>query len=114
MIITYQDVAMILENTDSPPISYNITYADASSGRFCGSVTISASLCLNGVCCHTFGEISPPCSSDGDISIFIFATSVLGDGPPSQPLIFSLKTSGEELGKSLLCACVADKSSISI
>ena len=89
----------ILENMDSPPLSYTITYTDSSSGSICGSVSIPASSCSNGLCCHTFGEISSPCSPDGDISIFVFATSALGDGPLSQPLIFSLKTPRDEPGK---------------
>ena len=83
-------------------------YTDVSSGRTCGLATIPASSCLNGVCSHTFGEISLPCSSNDDISITVLATSILGDGPPSQPLIFRLKTPGEEPGKSLLYDCVAN------
>ena len=90
----YQDEA-VHENMERPPVSYTITYTDASSGRDCGSATIPTSSCLNGTCCHSFGEISPPCSSDGDISISVFSTSILGDGPPSKPLIFSLKLSLE-------------------
>ena len=79
----------VLKDSSSLPISYTITYSDASSGRICDSAAIPASSCLNHLCCHTFGEISPSCSSNGDISITLFATSILGDGPPSQPLIFS-------------------------
>ena len=87
----YQDVSIAntMENTDRLPISYTVTYSDISqSGRICDSTTILASSCLNETCCHTFGVISPPCSSSGDISISVFATSILGDGPPSTPLIF--------------------------
>ena len=106
-IQSYQDEA-VHDNIERPPvISYTITYTDASSGRDCGSATLPASSCWNGTCCHTFGEISPPCSSDGDISISVFSTSILGDGPPSKPLVFSLKTQpGDELGKSCMCHCV--------
>ena len=93
-------IATAMENTDRPPITYTVTYSDISqSGRICDSATILASSCLNETCCHTFGAISPPCSSSGDISISVFATSILGDGPPSTPLIFSLKSFGDEPSK---------------
>ena len=104
---SYQDEA-VHDNIERPPvISYTITYTDVSSQRNCGSATIPASSCLNGTCCHSFGEISRPCSSDGDISISVSSTSILGDGPPSKPLVFSLKPQpGDELGKSMLHVCV--------
>ena len=103
---SYQDEG-VHENIERPPVSYTITYTDASSGGICGSATIPASSCLNGMCCHSFGEISPPCSSDGDISISVFSTSISGGGSPSKPLVFSLRTQpGDELGKSMLHACV--------
>ena len=89
----------MLESGDNPPNSYTITYSDAPSGRICGSATIPASSCMNGTCCHTFGEISSPCSSNGDVSISAFATGILGNGPSSQPLIFSLKTPKHGPGK---------------
>ena len=99
---SYQDEA-VHDNIERPPVSYTITYTDVSSQRNCGSATVPASSCLNETCCHSFGEISPPCSSDGDISISVFSTSILGDGLPSKPLVFSLKTQpGDELGKSML------------
>ena len=91
----------MLESRDNPPNSYTITYSDAPSGRICGSATIPASSCLNGTCCYTFGEISPPCSSNSGVSVTVFATSIVGDGPSSQPLIFSLKT--PEHGPGKLC-----------
>ena len=104
---SYQDEA-VHDSIERPSVvSYTITYTDVSSGGICGSATIPASSCLNETCCHTFGEISPPCSSDGDISISVFPTSILEDGPPSKPLVFSLRTQpGDELGMSILHVCV--------
>ena len=96
--IFYQN-AGILESGDNPPTSYTITYSDALSGSICGSATVPAYSCMNGTCCHTFGEISSPCSSNGDISVAVFAMSIVGDGPSSQPLIFSLKTPEHGRGK---------------
>ena len=79
----------ISDNIDGSSTSYTATFSDFTSGSICGSATIPASSCQNGVCRHMF-EVSPPCSSNVDVSINVYATNILGDGPSSHPVVFNL------------------------
>ena len=79
----------IFDNIDGSPISYNITYSDVNSGRICGTFSIPAATCQDGVCRHT-SQITSPCSLSDDISLSVLSTNILGSGPPSQPVVFSL------------------------
>ena len=96
----------ISDNIDGSPISYTITYTDFTSGRTCNSFTVPAStICQlqNGLyACHHMFTISPPCSPSNTTSISIFATNVLGDGPCSNPVIFSCISYGFNNSKVLL------------
>lgn len=79
----------ISDNIDGSPISYNITYSDFASGRICGTFNVPATVCQNGVCHHK-SQIASPCSPNEDIAVSILSTNILGSGPPSQPVVFSL------------------------
>lgn len=93
-----QQTTVISDEIDGFPTSYTVIYSDFNSGSICRLSTISTVLssCEDGNYCqgHHFVISSPgPCSSNHDISISVFATNVLGNGPFSQPVIFSLKAS---------------------
>ena len=79
----------IFDDIAGSPISYNITYSDVNSGRICGTFSIPAAACQDGVCRH-MSQITSPCSPSDDISILVLSTNILGSGPPSQPVVFSL------------------------
>ena len=80
---------MISDNIDGSPTSYNITYSDFSSGRICGTFMIPTVTCQDGVCRHK-SQIALPCSPNKDVSVSVLSINILGSGPPSQPVIFSL------------------------
>lgn len=79
----------ISESIDGSPTSYNITYSNFASGRICGTFSIPAAICQNGVCHHK-SRIASPCSPSDDIAVSVLSTNILGSGPPSQPMVFSL------------------------
>ena len=83
-----QNIA-ISDNIDGSPTSYNVTYSDVTTGRVCALYSISAAMCQDGVCRHK-SQIASPCSPSDDISVSVLSTNILGSGPPSQPVIFSL------------------------
>ena len=80
-----QEQVFISEEIDGSATNYTITYTDSTSQRTCSSVTISASACISGQCNHTFG-IPSLCSDITSIAISVFATSILGNGPSSEPV----------------------------
>ena len=80
-----QEQLFISDGFDGSATNYTITYSDSASGRTCDSVTISASACINGLCNHMF-DIPSACFNFDSIIITVFASSVLGDGPPSKSI----------------------------
>ena len=100
---------MIISNDiDGSPISYNITYSDFTSGRMCSTFSIPTATCWDGVCQHT-SQIASPCSPNDDISVSVLSTNILGSGPPSQPVIFSLEVNNyhsESLYMHTLHVCI--------
>ena len=80
-----QERFFISDGIDGSATNYSVTYSDSTSERTCGSFTISASTCTSGRCNHTF-DIPSVCS-DISIVITVFATSILGDGPSSEPVL---------------------------
>ena len=50
---------------------------------------ISASTCESGVCSDWFDIASSPCAGS-TVTVTSFATNLLGDGPPSQPIEIDL------------------------
>lgn len=69
---------------DDSATNYTIIYSDSTSGRICDSAIISALTCTTGKCNHMLDIPSDGvCSNISRITITIFATSILGDGPMS-------------------------------
>ena len=87
-----QDSFDIFEGIDGSATSYTITYTNSMvSGEICGSrsATILASSCGdNGMCNHTFNVTSSSlqCPFFFDLSVTVFATNPLGNGPVSSPI----------------------------
>ena len=77
----------ISNGIDGSATNYTVTYSDSTSRRICDSVTISASTCISGHCYHMFNNILSACSNHTHIVITVFATSILGDGPFSEPFL---------------------------
>ena len=74
-----QEKFFISEGIDGSATNYTIMYNDSTSGRMCDFVTISASVC-SGQCNHTF-DVPSICFAIASITITVFATNILGDGP---------------------------------
>ena len=66
-------------------MSYTISYSDSASGIICGSTTIPASSCEDGTCDDVFVVATSTCAPSTDITVTMFTTNVLGNGPISVP-----------------------------
>ena len=77
----------ISDGIDGSATNYTILYFDSISGKACSLATISASACIGGQCNHKFHISSDSmCSNITSIVITVFATSILGTGPSSEPV----------------------------
>ena len=73
-------------------ISYSISYSDSTTGNVCSQVvTIPASMCHDGVCQHVFKVASSFCHPSTNITITVFASTMLGPGPTTKPIIIGKK-----------------------
>ena len=50
---------------------------------------------LRNICNHVFDVTSSPCFNSTNISITVFASNTLGDGPPSDPYFAIIKNQSE-------------------
>ena len=105
--------AILYGNINGSPTSYTVIISDLTSGSICDLSTVPSApnTCDDGKYCqlqwHKFA-LSSPCSSNHDISVSVFATNILGNGPFSEPVVFSLKIS-----ESNYCSKLTDVTSIS-
>ena len=76
----------ITDKLDGSATSYTITYTDSTFSYICGSTVISASTCESGICSDWFDIASSPCAQSTNVTVTAFATNLLGDGSPSQPI----------------------------
>jgi hypothetical protein len=85
-----QDAFNIADGYDGSASSYTITYSESASDEPCGTETIQASTCSGLTCVHTLKIKTPsPClTSRGSVSITIFVTNAIGNGPASEPVVF--------------------------
>ena len=82
----------ISDDIDGSPIRYTIIYSDSSNKKLCSMDIIEASSdsCEEDVCTHMFDVSSSSCSPSTDISVSVFATNILGDGPHSAAIQIGL------------------------
>lgn len=93
----YDDMLLSIQNQpqtiiDSNAVSYTINFTDTIFGIHCGSafVPTSSSSCGGRVCTSTFTIMSSSeCHPSTDISVTVFATNGLGNGPSSDPTLIS-------------------------
>ena len=85
-----QEQFYISDGIDGSAANYTITYSESTSGKICDCVTISTSesACISGQCNHMFDTSA--CSDFTSITITVFATNVLGDGPSSKQVLSKL------------------------
>ena len=84
MYATLQSSFNISDEVDGSALSYTLTYNNSLSGISCGSATVPASSCVNGVCQHSFTYEGSACSSASvGVNVSISAANVLGSGPSS-------------------------------
>ena len=69
-------------------ISYTVNYMYLTSGNICGSNIINATSCIGGVCSVEFNISSRTslCVISTDITVTVFATTNLGEGPGTIPI----------------------------
>ena len=80
--------------------SYSITYLDMATGNICSEdADIPAGSCHGGVCRHVFDVSSSFCHPSTNITITVRTLTLLGAGPPSDPI-----TIGNSFGNSPLAS----------
>lgn len=76
----------ISDEIDGSALSYTLSYNDSLSGDSCGSATVPASSCVDGLCQHSFTYEGSACNSASvGVNVSISAANVLGSGPASYP-----------------------------
>ena len=85
-LLVYQQPFQIADGIDGSAVSYTIIYSDSTSGGICSSAVISASLCTEELCTHSFDTSSSLCPPAANIDVVVFATNVLGNGSTSEPI----------------------------
>ncbi len=81
-----QESFIISGEIESIVSSYTITYVDSTYGGVCGLATVSATLCVDGLCRHTFDVSSSSCPPLSNIDVTVFGTNQLGNGSTSLPV----------------------------
>ena len=89
-LCTQSQLFNISDGIDGSPISYTIIYSNATTGDICLNATLPASECQGGVCHHYFYAYRSECSPQGNVSVSVYATNILGDGPVSNPVRITL------------------------
>ena len=56
----------------------------------CDSIKVPAFRCQGGLCRHLFDASSSPCVNSTNISVAVYTTNLLGDGPASEPVSIEL------------------------
>ena len=91
--MTKKNSFSLTNGVDGSAISYTITYTDTKSELICKSTTIPTSSCQEETCTHYFDVTSSNCQSSSNITLTVFATNILGNGPSTKPLIITLSLS---------------------
>ena len=102
MVIVFQRSFNITEGIDGSATSYTIVYTDA--GILCDFIKVPAFRCQGGLCSHLFDVSSSHCVNSTNISIAIYATNLLGDGPASEPFSIELYHRNQIL--IFICLCL--------
>lgn len=102
MVIVFQRSFNITEGIDGSATSYTIVYTDA--GILCDFIKVPAFRCQGGLCSHLFDVSSSHCVNSTNISIAIYATNLLGDGPASEPFSVELYHRNQIL--IFICLCL--------
>ena len=84
--LSQEDFA-ITDSIDGSATTYTINYRDIVTDKICCSAVIPASLCEETICSHMFEISTSLCPPFTVISVTVFATNVLGNGPTSIPRI---------------------------
>ena len=87
----FQKPFNIAEGIDGSASSYTIIYTDTESGGIlCDSVKVPGFSCQGELCSHLFDVSSSSCVNSTNISVAVYATNLLGDGPASEPVSVEL------------------------
>lgn len=79
---------MISDGFENHVTSYTITYSDSATGNICSMSFITpASSCQDGMCRHTFKVSSSYCNPSANVTASVVATTMLGSGTASDPLM---------------------------
>ena len=78
----------ISPGVDGSANTYTITYFESSAGITCGSDTVESSNC-NETCIHFTKLSSLLCNISKNITVSVFATNRIGDGPIKEGIMIS-------------------------
>lgn len=74
---------MISDGINGSTLSYTVVYSDLITNRICDRAVLNPTMCKDRLCTHLFNTITSECSTTADLAISIFATNILGEGPPT-------------------------------
>ena len=87
-----QDSFNISNGIDGSVTSYTITIF-SSTGESCDSITLQASTCREEICNYRLENLTSSCySSSSQIMLTVFASNIIGDGLPSEPIFVGMFT----------------------
>ena len=81
-----KDSFIISEGINGSATTYFITYTDPSTGEFCGSTSVDASTCVNGICYsnYSYERLLPGCIDSEAVNVTINALNVFGNGSDTE------------------------------
>ena len=86
-----QNPFFIFNDVDGSATSYTAYFVDTSSDKGCDSRTIDSSVCVNGTCCIIYQILrDSPCSHSSNLTVTVYATNILGNGPESKPAYITI------------------------
>ena len=68
-------------------------YSDTLSSTSCGIETIQAASCVDRACLSHLQLSDNACSNSSNITVTVFATNILGNGPLSKPVFVEISKS---------------------
>ena len=89
IILIWKERVFFYDEFDGSAQFYTISYFDMQSGSICSSVNIQSSHCIGRECIHVFDISTSDCPLFTNITATVVATNLLGDGPPTDPILIS-------------------------
>ena len=99
----FKDSFQISESFDGSAISYLINFTNFLTGSSCGTATLPASSCVEGICTYTPESFTCLPLPSG-INVTVLGQNVLGNGAESHPITISTMLDLNTTNQSISCS----------